>query len=141
MLAAACVIGSVAAALNQKKTTSALDDAVRFTELIKSELRFRRADFDSIYNYGKKQCYGGIVFENGGIKLSEHVEKKYAEDFKSFIDRIGTTDEFGQIALCDEYSERFSSALKERKREEKSKIQVNTALSVLCALCILIFFL
>lgn len=139
-LAAACIVGAVAGALNQKRTTSALDDVLRFAELIKSELRFHRADFDTIYDSGKKQRYGGIVFENGEIKLAEFVGGKYADDFNAFISRIGTTDESGQLALCDEYCARFLSAVNERKKEEKSKIQVNTALGVLGALCVLIFF-
>ena len=62
-------------------------------------------------------------------------------EFNSFIKNIGTTDQDGQISLCDEYKSRFEEALINRKSKDKEKLQVNTALSVFGALTVLIFFL
>jgi hypothetical protein len=75
------------------------------------------------------------------IFLDKSVGVKFCEDFKGFINKIGTTDEEGQINICEEYKERFEEILTKRKVKEKEKLQVNTALSLFGALTVLIFFL
>lgn len=139
--AVACVTAGVVSAVKQKSVSSALDEAVRFVNFVKSELRYRSADFGAIYEKGKSQKYSHIKFENGEIKLSLYSDDGFKNEFSDFINRIGTTDEEGQLALCDEYSKRFSDMLEKRRKNENEKIQVNTALSVFGALCLLIFFL
>lgn len=137
----ACVTAGAVNAVKQKGVSVALDDAVRFVNFVKSELRYRSADFGAIYEKGKAQKYSHIKFENGEIKLSLCSDDGFKNEFSDFINRIGTTDEAGQLALCDEYSKRFSDMLEKRRKNENEKIQVNTALSVFGALCLLIFFL
>lgn len=139
--AVACVTAGAVNAAKQKGVSVALDDAVRFVNFVKSELRYRSADFGAIYEKGKAQKYSHIKFENGEIKLSLCSDDGFKNEFSDFINRIGTTDEAGQLALCDEYSKRFSDMLEKRRKNENEKIQVNTALSVFGALCLLIFFL
>ncbi len=125
----------------QIKNTDALDEIVRFIGLVKAELRYRTAEYNDIYLKGKSQNYKYLSFSEGEIYVDKSVDSKCFEEFDSFIKKIGTTDEAGQISLCDEYRERFEEQLKSRKRKEKEKLQVNTALSIMGALTVLIFFL
>lgn len=127
--------------LNQIKNTNALDEIVRFIGLVKTEVRYRSAEYNDIYLKGKAQNYKYLFFSDGEIYVDKAVGDKYSEEFKSFIKKIGTTDETGQISICDEYRERFREYLKSRKLKEKEKLQVNTALSIMGALTVLIFFL
>ncbi len=127
--------------LKQIKNTNALDEIVRFIALVKSEVRYRTAEYDDIYTKAKAQNYKYIFFSDGEIFVDKAVGSKCFEEFKSFIKKIGTTDEAGQINFCDEYSERFEEQLKSKKTKEKEKLQVNTALSIMGALTVLIFFL
>lgn len=136
-----CLTMGFVNAVNQKNVSGALDDAVRFINFVKSELRYRSSDYGSIYEKGRSRKYSHIKFESGEIKLALHSDSVFKKEFSDFINRIGTTDEEGQLALCDEYSKRFSDMLEKRRKNENEKIQVNTALSVFCALCLLIFFL
>ncbi len=125
----------------QKSKTSILDEIVRFVCFIKGELHYRTSDFDSLIDSAKKQKYKYIGFEKSNIFLEDSVDVYVKNEFYEFVSRIGTTDTDGQIALCDEYINRFSEKLTERKQNEKSKIQVNAALSVLSALCVIILFI
>lgn len=127
--------------LKQKRKTNALDEIVRFSSFIKGELNFRTSDFESLINSAQKQKYQYIKFEELKIYPDECCDDKLKTEFMQFVNRIGTTDTDGQIALCDEYISRFSEKLCERKENEKSKIQVSAALSVLSALCVIILSL
>lgn len=127
--------------LRQIRNTTALDEIVRFINLVKTEVHYRTADYEDIYLKGKMQNYNYLSFSDGKIYVDKTVGETCANEFGDFVDRIGTTDESGQLSLCDEFKERFSEYLKNRKLKEKEKIQVNAALSVLGALTVLIFFL
>lgn len=125
----------------QKRKTHILDEILRFIQLIKSEIRYRAPDIESLLNIAQKQGFNYIYFEKSRVKLHDCCDGRVKNEFLSFLNRIGTTDVSGQIALCDEFFSLFSEFQEERKRSEKSKIQVNTALSVLGALCVIIFSL
>ena len=125
----------------EKRKTVALDEIVRFISFIKGELHYRTSDFETLVNSAKKQKYQYIKFDGLKIIPDEFCEKTVKSEFFQFVNRIGTTDTDGQISLCDEYISRFSDLLTQRKQNEKSKIQVNTALSVLSALCVIILSL
>lgn len=125
----------------EKRKTVALDEIVRFVSFIKGELRYRTSDFETLVDSAKKQKYQYIKFDGLKILPDDFCDETVKSEFFQFINRIGTTDADGQISLCDEYISRFSEMLTQRKQKEKSKIQVNTALSVLSALCVIILSL
>lgn len=127
--------------LKEKRKTIALDEIVRFVTFIKGELHYRTSDFENLVNSAKKQKYQYIKFDGLKILPDDFCDETVKSEFFQFINRIGTTDADGQISLCDEYISRFSEMLTQRKQKEKSKIQVNTALSVLSALCVIILSL
>lgn len=127
--------------IRQIKITKALDEIVRFVSLVKTEMNYRKSEFLHIYSIGEKQGYKYLSFSDGQIFADEAVGAGIIEEFNSFIKNIGTTDQDGQISLCDEYKNRFEEALINRKSKDKEKLQVNTALSVFGALTVLIFFL
>ncbi len=136
------IIGLGAASVTeQKKITKTLDEAVRFISFVKSELNYRASDFEDLFRKGKEQNYRYINFADGEITLDASVGKVYTGEFSDFISNIGTTDETGQLSLCDEYSKRFCRYFDERCEKEKEKIQVNTAVTVLGAVCAVVFFL
>lgn len=127
--------------MKQVGITNALNEIIRFINLVKTEVRYTTADFENIFLKGKAQNYKYLSFCDNQIFLNKSVGEKLNEDFKGFINKIGTTDEAGQINICEEYKEWFEEILMERKIKEKEKLQVNTALSVFGALTVLIFFL
>lgn len=141
LLASGFLVSGVLNVLKQIKNTGAIDEIVRFILLVKTELRYKASEYESIYLSGKAQNYKYISFLDGEIYANKSIGKNLAKEFNSFIGKIGTTDEVGQLTLCDEYKERFEEELIKMKSNEKQKIQVNTALSVFGALTVLIFFL
>ncbi|MGN1317071.1 MAG: hypothetical protein ACI4VW_08445 [Acutalibacteraceae bacterium] len=141
LLACGFLISGGINVLNQIKNTGTLDEIMRFIVLVKTELRYKTAEYDAIYSKGKAQNYKYLSFSDGEIYAPESIGVDLNEEFKEFIKKIGTTDEAGQLTLCDEYKERFEEALENRRSREKEKIQVNAALSVFGALTVIIFFL
>jgi hypothetical protein len=91
-------------------------------------------DYESLIECGKKEGYSYISFENG-VTLSKYATKKAQADFLCFINKIGTTDETGQLMLCDEYLERFKGYYNESASNEKGRVKVVGALSVLSVVC------
>jgi hypothetical protein len=127
--------------LKQLRITKALDEIVRFINLVKTEVHYTTADFENIFLKGKAQKYKYLSFSDDQIYLDKSVGVKFCEDFNGFISKIGTTDDVGQLNICEEYKDRFEEVLARRKAKEKEKLQVNTALSLFGALTVLIFFL
>lgn len=127
--------------LKQVSVIKALEEIVSFISLIKMSVNYTSAGFDEIILSGKKQNYKYLSFSDNEIYLDKSVGDKLSGDFNSFINKIGTTDQDGQINICEEYRQRFQEKLFDLKIKEKEKIQVNTALSVFGALTVLIFFL
>ena len=127
--------------LKQVDTTKALEEIIRFISLVKTEVHYTTADFVKIFLKGKAQNYKYLSFYDNQIFLIKSAGERINEDFNSFINKIGTTDEEGQLNICQEYKERFEEILRKRKIKEKEKLQVNTALSIFGALSVLIFFL
>lgn len=127
--------------LKQVDTTKALEEIIGFISLVKTEVHYTTADFEKIFLKGKAQNYKYLSFYDNQIFLNKSAGERINEDFNSFINKIGTTDEEGQLNICQEYKERFEEILRKRKIKEKEKLQVNTALSIFGALSVLIFFL
>ena len=134
----------MAGALNcvrRVRATNTVDEIVRFTNFVKTEVHYRSAEYDCLVSRASQQNYKYLSFLNGHIYLSDEADDFLKAEFNEFIAKIGTTDDMGQLCLCDEYKQRFEQILTQRRAEEKSKLQVNTALSVFGALAVLIFFL
>lgn len=140
-LAASFLFSGALNVLKQLRITNALDEIVRFINLVKTEVHYTTADFENIFLKGKSQNYKYLSFYDNQIFLDKSVGVNFCEIFNGFINKIGTTDEAGQINICEEYKERFEELLAKRKLKEKEKLQVNTALSLFGALTVLIFFL
>ena len=140
-LATAFLFSGALNVLKQMRMTGALDEVIRFINLVKTEVHYTTADFENIVLKGKSQNYKYIAFTDNQIFLNNSVDAKINDDFRGFINKIGTTDAVGQINICEEYKERFEETFMKRKVKEKEKLQVNTALSLFGALTVLIFFL
>ena len=140
-MAALFLLSGAMNVLKQVRITNALDEIVRFINLVRTEVHYTTADFENLFLKGKAQNYKYLSFSDNQIFLNASVGIRFCEDFKSFINKIGTTDEAGQINICEEYKQRFEEELRKRKVKEKEKLQVNTALSLFGALTVLIFFL
>ena len=141
LLATSFLISGALNVLTHTRVTNAMDEIVRFINLVKTEVHYTTADFEKIFSKGKAQNYKYISFSDDEIFLNKSVGVKLNNDFNGFINKIGTTDEAGQLNICQEYKERFEELLNKRKEKEKEKMQVNTALSFFGALTVLIFFL
>lgn len=140
-LAVAILISGGLNISKQLKSTAAVTEIVRFINMVKTELHYRSAEYDALYIKGKLQNYKYLSFFDGQIYADKSIGSDLSDEFNVFVKSIGTTDEAGQLTLCDEYRERFEGALRQGKLREKEKIQVNTALSIFGALTVLIFFL
>ena len=108
---------------------------------MRTELQYRATDFETLGQMVKNENLKYIKQNDDSFYLTQTQDEKIRDYFESFINRLGTTDKDGQLNLCDEYIEKFGEILNEHKKTEKSKIQINTALSVFGALCIVILFI
>lgn len=126
--------------VERKKGTSAVTEILDYISLIKTEVSFLSADYDSIYKKGQERNYNHIVFDNGKISLTDNCSQSTRNMFYDFTSRLGTTDQEGQISLCSEYNDRFENVLRQRMEKDKEKMQVDTALSLLGAVCVLVVF-
>lgn len=127
-------------AVERKKNTSAVAEILDYISLIKTEVRYLSADYEAIYQKGKSRNYKHISFNDKKIQLNDYCNNEYSDLFNDFTSRLGTTDADGQLSLCEEYKQRFENILKQRMEKDKEKLQVNTALSVLGSICVLIVF-
>ena len=125
----------------QKNKTRLLDEVVRFIGFVKSELNYRNSDYESLYEISRGEGYKYITFEDKKIGLDRCADDKVSAEFSAFIEKIGTTDGEGQLSMCEEYRERFADILEVQRQKEKEKLRVNTAVSVMGALSVFIFFL
>lgn len=125
----------------QKRKTCVLDEIVRFVLFAKSELHYRTPDLENLFCSARKQNYSYLSFDEFGVQPDALCDEEIKKEFTEFVGRLGTTDTDGQLALCDEYANRFTERLTERKLKEKSKIQISAALSVFSAMCVLVLFM
>ncbi len=123
--------------LSIKRNTLTLQEAIRFINSVKNNIRFSAMDYDTLVETAKKENYSYIEFENG-ISISKYAGKTAKKEFLSFTEKIGTTDSFGQFSICDEYIERFKELYNESVSSEKGKVNVVGAISVLSVVCVLI---
>lgn len=141
ILSAAFLLSGVLNVRWHIRISNSLDEIVRFINLVRTEVHYTTADFERIVLKANEQNYKFISFSDNRIFLNGPIDKRISEEFNSFINKIGTTDEAGQMNICNEYKERFEELLSKKRVKEKEKLQVNTALSLFGALTVLIFFL
>lgn len=137
ILAVVFILLGVNKILNIKKNSEALYETVKFISSVKNNIRYLSMDYDSLLENAKNENYSYITFEPE-TKLSDCVGEKRQKEFSQFIEKIGTTDEAGQMNLCDEYIERFKEFYNESISKEKAKVNVVGAISVLCVVCVLV---
>lgn len=94
-------------------------------------------DYDSLIESAKKENYSYLEFSDG-VSISEYVGEKAKKEFLNFTKKIGTTDSSGQLSICDEYIEIFKEFYTESVKNEKGKVNVVGAISVLSVVCVLI---
>jgi len=137
LLAIVFVLLGINRIINIKRNTRALYEAVKFINLVKNNIRFLSMDYVSLIENAKKENYLYIHFGEK-ISITESVGEKIQKEFSGFVERIGTTDEEGQLSICDEYIERFREFYKESASKEKAKVNVVGAISALCVVCVLV---
>ena len=140
MLSLLILVSGGMKAVERKKNTSAVAEILDYISLIKTEVSYLSADYEAIYQKSKSRNYKHITFYDNKIKLNNYCNNEYRDLFNDFTSRLGTTDADGQLSLCEEYRQRFEIILKQRMEKDKEKLQVNTALSVLGSVCVLIVF-
>jgi hypothetical protein len=137
ILAVAFILLGVNRIINIKKNTEALYEAVRFISSVKNNIRYLSMDYVSLVENAVNENYSYITF-HPEITISDCVGEKVKGEFLQFVQKIGTTDEDGQLNFCDEYIERFKGFYNESASKEKSKVNVIGAISVLCVMCALV---
>ncbi len=139
---ACCFLGlGILNVINQKKKSRAVEEILGFIVLVKNELEYKKSDYETLCNLGKAQGYKSISFSKGEIILENGIEPKWSRDFQSFTDGLGKTHAGGQIAMCEEFHSRFKAYRDTQIVKEKEKIQVNTSLSLMGAVCVCIFLI
>lgn len=121
--------------------TQLLDEAVRLIGFIKTELNYRRPDCEALYYSACDNGFKCIIFSNGRIETSDAFPESARNELNTFFSSIGTTDADGQLLLCEEYYERIKLIYDEQRGVEKSKIQVDFAVSVLGVFSVIVLFL
>ncbi len=135
------LLAGLSDSVKQKRKTAIFGEMVDFARFVRVELQYRATDFETLSRRVKEENFKYIRQNEAGFYIPEIRDEKARENFESFIKHLGTTDRDGQLNLCDEYIEKFGEILNEHKQNEKSKIQINTALSVFGALSIVILFI
>ena len=108
---------------------------------LKNEINYRKSDYFEIYVAGENCNYKHLCFKDKKIFLLPQNNKNIETEFNQFINKIGTTDTDGQLAICDEYLKYFKQLYSSLKEKEASKMRTNMSLSLFGALSIIIVFL
>ncbi len=124
---------------NQSARTT--DGIIRLIKYIKSQMYYVKPDYGELYESACKQGFYGIVFKEGNILPDKYLDASERSEFNDFVSRLGTTDQAGQLELCDEYISRFNARLEESRKEKSRKTRVNLAVSVLCAVAVFVVFI
>ncbi len=127
--------------IKEKSVSKALGEIIRFVNFYDSQLNYRKPDFNALCEQCRNMDFQYISFDCGEILLHKTGSKELCCVFSEFTGQIGTTDIYGQTLLCKEYLKRFGDMLSERKHSENSKIKVNIAVSILCAVGVFVTFI
>ncbi len=125
----------------QHRKTARIDQAVRLLGFIRTQINYRRSDCEDLYRYALESGFDCLLFDDGRLFPGEEFPEKVEAELVAFFTALGTTDTDGQLLLCDEYYERVKVLYEEQRGEEKSKVQVRFAVSLLCVFSIIVLFL
>ncbi len=123
-----------------KKVTDVLEEILTLLSVFKNEINYRQSAYAELIQSSQKQGFSHLFFKGESITFdcnNQNIQKL----FSSFLESVGTTDVQGQIAICDEYTEKFTHLLSQQRKKEESKFQVNLSLSFLGALSVIIIFI
>ncbi len=123
-----------------KETSEILNEMLSLINFCKTELRYRSTDISALSEASLNIGLKYISLVNGKLTINKNTKKSILQTFNSFISKLGTTDNEGQLSLCDEYISTFRTMQTEAKQTEKSKVKINTALGVLGAVTVIVFF-
>ncbi len=140
-LSALILISVIKECVRQTKSNKALEEILKIISIFKSEIRYRKSDYSELMTICETAKLKYLKADDNFSFCGNTVNSLYTDDFTDFLNRIGTTDVEGQLSLCDEYSEKFMSYLKEGKEKEKTGGRVNLALSALGSLGVIVVFL
>lgn len=141
LVALSIILFGVYDCIKFKKNTRITEEILSLLELFKNEINYRKASYSELLQAGEKQGFRYISFQNGKICLSCDNEHTVSKEFSHFTEKIGTTDAQGQVALCEEFTEKLRYILSKQRAVEDSKLQVNLALSFLGAISVIIIFI
>lgn len=135
-----CIVYAGAMQINEiKKKSVMLDEIIRFIHFLRTEMNYKATDFYTLCRKAEEKEYKYISFEEN-VCLNRCTIGEINNAFSEFVSNIGTTDNQGQIELCDVYIYQFSEMAQKSKNNERGKIRVSAAISVLCAVSVVIFF-
>lgn len=126
--------------VRQRQKTKMLDEAIRLIAYFKTELNFHQSDLDTLYRGAIAHGFKCIHCPDGEFVPCGDFSQEVQIDLRQFLKSIGTSDTQGQLCLCDEYIHRLKGYLEEQRANEKSKIQVTAALSLLGAVSVVVLF-
>lgn len=127
--------------VKQRSRTALIDQSVRLISFMRAELNYRRLDCESLYLSARKNGFNCVSFENGVILPCDKFPERVRCELTAFFSSLGTTDADGQLLLCDEYYERIKLLYGEQRSSEKSKVQVDFAVSLLGVFVVIVLFL
>lgn len=127
--------------INNSRNIKAVDGIIRLVKYIKTEMNYKKPDYNTLYESLALQGFYGVCFYKGKITADKRLSDNIREELDGFVSRIGTTDKDGQLELCDEYALRFNTISEALKQEQKSKSQIDFAVSLLCAATVFVVFI
>ncbi len=126
--------------IKYRKNIRALQELLSFIDVLKNDIVFKKSSFPELLAAVEKEAYSFIKVKEGAFFLDGCTDKNAVNEFKSFTSKIGTTDDTGQISLCDSSKAYFQRLYNEMCSKEKSKMQVNLSLGILGAVSLIIVF-
>lgn len=117
---------------------AAASEALKAAQLIKNEIRYKRAPFYSLCEALEKCGFKYITAQKGFPELSALADKETARVFGELAAAIGTSDAAAQLEMCEECCERLSECEKAMRENSAEQIKVCRAMCVFLSLCIFI---
>lgn len=130
-------VGAVKAA-EVKKREEAILEALKAAQLIKNEIRYKRAPFWSICETVEKSGFKYITAQDGKIAIDCVAGGEASGIFSELFDSVGISDFSSQLELCEECCERLAAIYSSVHGETPGKIKVYAALGVFAALSVFI---
>ncbi len=138
ILALAFIAVGTFKAAEAKKCEAATLEALKAAQLIKNEIRYKRAPFWSICETVEKSGFKYIKAKDGGACLDMAAGDETVSAFSELFNGVGTSDFSSQLELCEECCGRLSEIYASVHRETPGRVKVCAALGVFAALSVII---